>query len=195
MNDRFAQQARGVSFDSEQLVLVDAADNETGYLSKAECHAGSGVLHRAFSLFIFNRQGRLLLQQRSSEKKLWPLYWSNSCCSHPRKGETMDEATRRRLDEELGIEAELRYLYKFIYQAEYGVIGAEHELCRVYIGRSDQPVRANPKELADWRYAELDEVRGELESNPDVFTPWFKLEWDRLMTDYRHEIDRLVTKG
>lgn len=192
MSDRFAAQARDVSFDSEQLILVDADDNELGYLSKADCHAGSGILHRAFSLFIFDRDGRLLLQQRSAEKKLWPLYWSNSCCSHPRRGETMDEATNRRLAEELGIEAELEYLYKFIYQADFKDIGAEHELCWVFIGRSDQEVRANPAELADWRYLDLDAVQAEVASNADAFTPWFKLEWEHLTSRYRREIDRLV---
>lgn len=192
MSDRFAAQARDVSFDSEQLILVDADDNELGYLSKADCHAGSGILHRAFSLFIFDRDGRLLMQQRSAEKKLWPLFWSNSCCSHPRRGETMEEATNRRLAEELGIEAELEYLYKFIYQADFKDIGAEHELCWVFIGRSDQEVRANPAELADWRYLDLDAVQAEVASNADAFTPWFKLEWEHLTSRYRREIDRLV---
>ena len=84
----------------DSLILVDDADRELGYLSKAECHRGRGVLHRAFSLLIFNDAGELLLQQRSAAKRLWPLYWSNSCCSHPRRAETMEAATHRRLQEE-----------------------------------------------------------------------------------------------
>src|SRR6185437_11810517 len=87
--------------DSELLILVDESDREIGQLSKAECHRGSGVLHRAFSLLIFNEAGELLLQQRSAHKRLWPLYWSNSCCSHPRRAESMETAIHRRLYEEL----------------------------------------------------------------------------------------------
>lgn len=181
-----------VSFDDEPLILVDAADNEIGFLSKSRAHEGHGVLHRAFSIFLFDSRGRLLLQQRGAGKPLWPLYWSNSCCSHPRKGESMEEATARRLAEELGIAARLRFVYKFIYQADYGDRGAEHELCWVYIGCSDQPVRAHPAELADWRYAGFDEIEAELAADPDRFTPWFKLEWRRLMEDHLEEIEALL---
>ena len=92
-----------VSFDNEKLILVDKYDNVLGYKSKAECHEGEGILHRAFSIFIFNDKNQLLLQKRSAKKLLWPLYWSNSCCSHPRKGENYETATHRRLKEELGL--------------------------------------------------------------------------------------------
>ncbi|MDH3468536.1 MAG: isopentenyl-diphosphate delta-isomerase, partial [Gammaproteobacteria bacterium] len=85
-----------VSFDADDLILVDEHDNEIGHMSKDECHIGDGQLHRAFSLFVFNSEGELLLQQRSKQKHLWPLYWANSCCSHPRHGESMDDAVRRR---------------------------------------------------------------------------------------------------
>ena len=88
---------RVVSSEAEELILVDEQDNETGYLSKAACHDGDGVLHRAFSVFLFNDRGELLLQQRSPSKRLWGGYWSNSCCSHPRRGESIQVATRRRL--------------------------------------------------------------------------------------------------
>ena len=99
MND----QHRIVSSEQEELILVDREDNELGFLSKAECHDGAGVLHRAFSLFLFNDEGELLLQQRSGNKRLWPNFWSNSCCSHPRRGESMEVATRRRLRDELNL--------------------------------------------------------------------------------------------
>ena len=91
---------RIVSSEAEELILVDGEDNETGYLSKAACHDGDGVLHRAFSLFLFDSAGRLLLQQRAATKRLWPGFWSNSCCSHPRRGESMEVATSRRLRDE-----------------------------------------------------------------------------------------------
>ena len=95
---------RIVSSEAEELILVDSDDNETGFLSKAECHDGQGQRHRAFSLFLFNEDGELLLQQRAASKRLWPGYWSNTCCSHPRRGETLEVATRRRLRDELNIE-------------------------------------------------------------------------------------------
>jgi len=104
---------RVASSDDEQLVLVDSDDREIGFLSKAEAHLGHGTLHRAFSLFVFNPAGGLLLQQRAKGKRLWPGYWSNTCCSHPRRGEKMHHAIRRRLREELGMTADLEFLFKF----------------------------------------------------------------------------------
>ena len=126
---------RVVSSDDELLILVDREDREIGFLAKADAHRGRGTLHRAFSLFVFNPAGHLLLQQRTGGKRLWPGYWSNTCCSHPRRGEKMDIAVRRRLQEELGLRAELGFLFKFRYQAQYDAQGAEHELCWVYAGR------------------------------------------------------------
>lgn len=171
---------RIVSSEAEELILVDADDREIGTLDKGACHDGEGVLHRAFSLFIFNPRGELLLQQRSSAKRLWPLYWSNSCCSHPRRGETMEEATVRRLDDELRMAADLEFVYKFAYQARYDATGSENELCRVYLGRTDDPVTPNPNEIAAVRWLSADEVSFELSRHPERFTPWFKLEWQRL---------------
>ena len=139
----------GIMADSEALILVDEADRRLGHLSKDLCHEGRGILHRAFSLLIFNDRGELLLQQRAPSKRLWPLYWSNSCCSHPRRSETMDVATRRRLYEELGIRCELQFLFKFRYQAQFDATGAEHELCSVFIGRCHEPPRINRDEIAD----------------------------------------------
>ncbi|MFU8830974.1 MAG: isopentenyl-diphosphate Delta-isomerase [Wenzhouxiangella sp.] len=181
-----------VSFDSESLIRVDHDDNEVGFITKADAHVGHGVLHRAFSIFIFDFHGRLLLQQRSADKPLWPMCWSNSCCSHPRRGETMETATQRRLREELGISPDLRFLYKFIYQADYGDKGAEHELCWVYIGRSNQRVQTNQAEIASWRFASVEEVSSELQIRPELYTPWFKLEWARLMDQHRIDIENLV---
>jgi isopentenyl-diphosphate delta-isomerase type 1 len=135
-----------VSFDDEPLILVDAEDREVGFMQKAEAHVGAGSLHRAFSLFVFDAQSRLLLQQRAAGKRLWGGYWSNTCCSHPRRGETMDTAIHRRLREELGMDCELGYLFKFQYQAQFDADGAEHELCWVYAGRSDaQRAGSHPK--------------------------------------------------
>ena len=175
---------RTVSSEREELILVDADDNETGYGTKADCHDGKGVLHRAFSLFLFNQAGELLLQQRSSQKRLWPGFWSNSCCSHPRRGEAMSTATGRRLHEELNLAAELRFVYKFRYQTSYEDLGAEHELCHVFLGRIADDVQPNAEEISAIRFVSAARLDRELSQSPERFTPWFKLEWDALKTDH-----------
>lgn len=169
-----------VSFDDDLLILVDHEDRATGTLDKTRCHDGSGLLHRAFSLFIFDLEGRLLMQQRAHGKRLWGGYWSNSCCSHPRAGETMEVAVHRRLLEELGITADLRFIYKFEYHAAYGTLGSEHELCWVFVGTSTAQPQPHPGEIAAWRWVEPAKLDEELARNPDRFTPWFKMEWAAL---------------
>jgi isopentenyl-diphosphate delta-isomerase len=174
-----------VSHDSENLILVDSQDQVRGSLDKAACHDGQGVLHRAFSLFIFNSAGELLLQQRSSQKRLWPGYWSNSCCSHPRHGEEMTEAVQRRLEQELGIRCPLHMLYKFQYQASFKDLGSEHELCWVYLGRCDDPIRANRNEIDDWRFVAAAELDREMRDRAGDFTPWFRMEWEQVKGSYQ----------
>jgi isopentenyl-diphosphate delta-isomerase len=170
----------------EPLILVDEADREVGHLSKAKCHDGQGVLHRAFSLLIFNGAGELLLQQRSPTKRLWPLFWSNSCCSHPRRAESMETAIHRRLYEELGLRCPLEFLFKFQYQARYESAGSEQELCSVFIGRSRDPVRSDPSEIQALRWIPPETLQAEMAGNEaDKFTPWFKLEWARIWRDHR----------
>lgn len=178
-----------VSFDDEELILVDDEDRELGHLDKARCHEGSGVLHRAFSLFVFNHDGELLVQQRAEGKRLWSLCWSNSCCSHPRRGESMEEAIHRRLWQEVGIEAQLAFLYKFRYQAQYDSSGAEHELCWVYLGTSDEEPRPNRQEIADWRWISPARLDAELAAHPEHFTPWFKMEWARLRGEFAAQLE------
>ena len=172
---------RVVSSDDELLILVDSDDREIGFLAKAEAHRGRGTLHRAFSLFVFNPDGELLVQQRAPGKRLWPGHWSNTCCSHPRRGEKMDDAIRRRLREELGLRAELEFLFKLQYQTQYDAHGAEHELCWVYAGRSAKFPRANLHEVAAWRYITPPALQAEIAGAPETFTPWFKLEWERIL--------------
>lgn len=166
-----------VSAESEELILVDTQDNETGHRSKAECHDGDGILHRAFSLFLFNGHRELLLQRRSESKRLWPGYWSNSCCSHPRRGESIHTATQRRLSDELNVTATLEYVYKFRYQASFGDAGAENELCHVFLGTTGGVLRPNISEIAEVRFVTARELSAELEADADAFTPWFKMEW------------------
>ena len=169
-----------VSSETEPLILVDQDDNEIGVLSKGECHDGDGVLHRAFSIFIFNSAGELLLQQRSADKRLWPLYWSNTCCSHPRPGESVEEATHRRLEQELGMRGNLRYLFKFQYHAPFGDLGSERELCWVYAGTGEDPPKPNANEIADIRWISPAELDREFVTRPETLTPWFAMEWPRV---------------
>ena len=182
----------GAITDAEALILVDGTDREVGYLDKVRCHAGRGVLHRAFSLLIFNGARELLVQQRAASKRLWPRYWSNSCCSHPRRRETMEAATRRRLGEELGLSCALQFLFKFEYQAQFDATGAEHELCSVYIGRSDAPPRINHDEIDAWRWVSPERLEQEL-AGPEAerFTPWFRLEWERTWREHRAAVRAL----
>ena len=169
-----------VSSEEEPLILVDEADREIGHLSKGACHDGDGVLHRAFSLFIFNSAGELLLQQRSAEKRLWPLFWSNACCSHPRRGETIEVATHRRLAEELGMTSSMRHLFTFQYQAPYLDVGSENEVCWVFSGLSDERPQPNMTEIAAVRWISPGDLDREFETRPEIFTPWFMLEWPRV---------------
>jgi len=179
-----------VSSDAEELILVDEDDTEIGFLSKAKCHDGTGVLHRAFSLFLFNESGELLLQQRSESKRLWPGYWSNTCCSHPRNGESMPVATRRRLRDELSIETPLEFVYKFSYQAEFGSTGSENELCHVFLGKASNEVTRNDHEISAIRFVAADSVLREFDTTPELFTPWFKMEWIALVEEYSDALSR-----
>lgn len=173
-----------VSFDSEELILVDEHDREIGHLDKAACHQGQALLHRAFSLFVFNDRGELLLQRRAAGKRLWPGFWSNSCCSHPRRGESVELASRRRLHQELGLHAEPEFVYKFQYHAQYDADGAERELCWVLLARSDETPRPNANEIDGWRYISSAALDAELAAWPGRFTPWFKLEWAELQRSH-----------
>ena len=167
---------------------MDELDREIGHRAKGECHEGNGILHRAFSIFVFNDSDELLLQKRSAQKPLWPGYWSNTCCSHPRAGETMDVAVSRRLRQELGFDCPLTFLYKFKYHAQYGAVGAEHEYCWVYHGRYSGAVNVNANEIAEWRFVGIDALEAELEARPGRFTPWFKMEWTEISHNHFESI-------
>ena len=176
-----------VSNDDEPLILVDGDDQQIGTLDKSACHDGDGKLHRAFSLFVFNSQGATLLQQRHSEKRLWPGFWSNGCCSHPRNGESIDEAVVRRAHEELGLLIEPRFLFKFQYRASFLDVGSEFELCSVFVGRTSNAPQVNTSEIEDWQWILPDDLDKKIQQERSIFTPWLVIEWKRLRSDFAHE--------
>lgn len=166
----------------DKLVVVDEHDRPLGLEDKGKCHEGNGILHRAFSVFVFDREGRLLLHQRSATKPLWPLYWSNTCCSHPLEGESYEQAGQRRLQTEMGFVCELRLVGTFRYQSSYGDVGSENELCAVLIGTYDGDVAPDPEEVADWRWVDFGRLKDDIAAGTDHYTPWFKMEIERFFS-------------
>jgi isopentenyl-diphosphate delta-isomerase len=156
------------------VVLVDPNDKEIGMMEKMEAHE-KGLLHRAFSLFIFNSKGEWLLQQRAWGKYHSPGLWTNACCSHPRQGETSQAAAMRRLQEEMGMYCQARPVFQFLYRSEFSNTLIEHELDHVLIGYSDTAPKPNPKEVAGYRYVSLADLEYELKQYPTNFTVWFRI--------------------
>ena len=156
----------------EQVVLVDDKDNPIGLMPKMEAHERA-VLHRAFSVFILNGKGELMLQQRANHKYHSPGLWTNTCCSHQRDGESNIDAGQRRLHEEMGFTTELTELTSFIYKASFDNGLTEHEFDHIMLGRyEDNPV-INPDEVAAWKWMPLAEVKKDVEANPKNYTVWF----------------------
>ncbi len=162
-------------------MLVNEKDEVIGTEEKMKCHLGKGVLHRAFSVYIFNNKGEILIQQRSKEKPLWPLYWSNSCCSHPRPGESCVEAGERRLQEELGFSCPLKKIDNFLYQAKYKDIGWEREFLTIMYGFYQGEVKPAPREVNDWKWISPENLIKDMEKNPEKYTPWFKRGFKRYL--------------
>lgn len=168
----------------EAVVLVNGRDEELGTMGKHEAHLG-GVLHRAFSIFLFDAQGRTLLQQRAATKYHSPSLWTNTCCSHPRPGEKLEQAAGRRLHEEMGLSVTLEHRFSFTYRAEVGNGLIEHELDHVLFGRTDGPPTPDPSEVQNWRYLEVDELSAELKTTPEHFTPWLHICWPLVLNQLR----------
>jgi len=177
-----------ISDDHDLLILVDSADEQIGELDKEACHNGSGKLHRAISVFIFNHDGDLLIQQRHTQKRLWGGVWSNSCCSHPRVGEETDVAAHRRVAEELGLKTDLNFLFKFEYRAPYSEFGTEHELCSVYAGHVDGEPIVNTTEIQAWEWVPSSELNQRVEQTPKDFTPWLQIEWARINAEFSDDL-------
>ena len=158
----------------EQVILVDAQDREIGTLEKLAAHRNGGVLHRAFSVFLVDPQGRWLLQQRAAGKYHFPNLWTNSCCSHPRPGEAMPAAASRRLVEEMGIACALEPAFVTTYRAAVDPDLIEHEVVHVFIGTYDGAISPDPDEVASWRWVSVEDLVADIAARPDAYTVWFR---------------------
>ncbi|MGB0176271.1 MAG: isopentenyl-diphosphate Delta-isomerase [Owenweeksia sp.] len=163
---------------AENVVLVDEHDNELGLMEKMEAHR-QGLLHRAFSVFVLNSNGELLMQQRAFHKYHSGGLWTNTCCSHPRYQESTDDAAHRRLQEEMGFDCHLEKLFDFVYRAEFDNDMTEHEFDHLYVGYSDINPAINPDEVASWKWMSLEELERDLDLNPADYTEWFKIIFER----------------
>lgn len=159
------------------VILVDENDQPIGTMEKIEAHE-KAVLHRAFSVFIINQKGEIMLQQRASHKYHSPLLWTNTCCSHQRVGETNLEAGKRRLQEEMGFEVPLKELFHFIYKAPFDNGLTEHELDHVMIGYYNEEPNINPEEVESWKWMGIENIRKDMTENPEIYTVWFKIIFD-----------------
>ena len=158
----------------ERVILVDKDDTPQGTMEKMEAHE-KGVLHRAFSVFIFNSNGEMLLQQRAFSKYHSGGLWTNTCCSHPREGEATIEAAHRRLQEEMGFDCEIKKAFDFIYKKELDKGLTEHELDHVFIGEFEGEFCFNPEEVNAVVYMPVKDVLNEVEQAPENYTEWFKI--------------------
>ena len=172
-----------VFMEEENVILVNEKNEEIGTMPKMEAHE-KAVLHRAFSVFIFNTENELMLQQRAAHKYHSPLLWTNTCCSHQRVGETNIQAGKRRLMEEMGFVVELKDSISFIYKAPFDNGLTEHEYDHVLIGSyNDAPVIINKEEVADWKWMPLEAVKQDILNHPELYTEWFKIIFDKF---YKH---------
>jgi isopentenyl-diphosphate delta-isomerase len=160
----------------DRVILVDEEDREIGTEEKLEAHRGEGMLHRAVSIFLFNRRGELLVQRRAEGKYHFAGLWSNTCCSHPRPGESVAEVSERRLREEMGLSASLRVVRKFIYKATDPMTSlSEHELVHLVIGQTDSDPTPDSGEIGDWAWIDLEKLQRDLATRPSAYTPWFPI--------------------
>lgn len=164
---------------NEYVILVDENDNELGVMEKMQAHS-EGLLHRAFSIFIFNEKEELLLQQRALSKYHSGGLWTNTCCSHPRPNETVKDAAYRRLFEEMGMSCELKIKTNFIYKTSFGNGLTEHELDYVLIGKSNQKPIINIDEVESYEWKAISAIKKELTTHPGKYTSWFKIAMDKV---------------
>lgn len=163
----------------ENVILVDALDNAIGIMEKMEAHK-KGSLHRAFSVFIFNDKGEILLQQRALSKYHSAGLWTNTCCSHPRPNENTLDAANRRLMEEMGIKCELRHKSQFIYKTSFDIGLIEHEFDHVFFGNSNKNPIINKEEVESYVWMDEKKIISDIKNNPNKYTSWFKIAMEKL---------------
>lgn len=164
----------------EYVVLVDENDNQIGTMEKMQAHE-KGLLHRAFSVFVFNSNNELMIHRRALTKYHSGGLWTNTCCSHPREGESAIDAAHRRLQEEMGFDCELEKAFHFIYKKELDNDLTEHELDHVFIGYYDGEANINPEEVHEYKHIGLPELESDVKQNPDQYTEWFKICLDEVL--------------
>lgn len=165
----------------ESVILVDERDRVLGMEEKLKAHRDGGKLHRAISVFIFNSAGEMLIQRRDGSKYHAPGMWSNACCTHPRKDESPEEAAHRRLREEMGFDCILKKVLKLVYKADVGKGLTEHEFDHIFIGEFDGQPKPERGEVSDFRWISIQELEADMEKNPDIYTPWFRILLQRLL--------------
>lgn len=163
----------------EEVVLVDEQDNELGVMEKMEAHE-KALLHRAFSIFIFNKQGQMLLQQRALTKYHSGGLWTNACCSHPRPGEQTLAAAERRLYEELGFQTTIEKIFHFTYKAAFDNGLTEHEYDHVFVGNYDQQISPNPQEVQNISFKSMERIAQSLQNEPAKYTAWFHIAFPKI---------------
>lgn len=162
----------------EKVILVNEKDEPIGLMEKIEAHE-KALLHRAFSVFVFNKKNELMIQQRAFSKYHSPGLWTNTCCSHQREGETNVEAGKRRLQEEMGFSTELQDTISFIYKAPFDNGLTEHEFDHILVGNFDGEPDLNPEEVAAWKWVSLDNLKKDMKKNPHIYTEWFKIIFEK----------------
>ncbi|MGB0975301.1 MAG: isopentenyl-diphosphate Delta-isomerase [Flavobacteriaceae bacterium] len=170
----------------EQVILVNENDEQIGLMPKMEAHE-KALLHRAFSVFVFNDNNELMLQQRALDKYHSPGLWTNTCCSHQREGESNLDAGKRRLFEEMGFVTELKETTSFIYKAPFDNGLTEHELDHIMIGTYNDNPKPNKDEVNAWKWMALEDVKHSVKEQPDLYTEWFKIIFDKFYTYLKHD--------
>ncbi len=166
--------------ETKHVILVDENDIPTGAMGKMEAHQ-KGLLHRAYSIFIFNSKKELLLQRRALNKYHSGGLWTNTCCSHPSPQENLQESAQKRLKEEMGFDCILNHSFHFIYKTELDNKLTEHELDHVFIGYYNKKPKINIQEAIDWKYMGINEIKQSIKSNPELYTVWFKIIFEKVL--------------
>lgn len=166
---------------NNQVILVDETDRELGKAEKLEAHK-RGQLHRAFSMFVFNNKGELMLQQRAKSKYHSGGLWTNTCCSHPQPGHDLNADAHERLNFEMGFDCELKEIFSFVYKGELGEL-TEYEFDHVFIGSYNGEAHPNPEEADAWKWIKIEELQKDIENNPERYTVWFKIALPRIIKE------------